>query len=233
MDATWGIRVPDKKPDKIRSHCNSCGGERNHLVLHMEDSTWFEEVNEGRNSISGSDTYFLLKCGGCDAVHLRHESTFSEDFSDGPTVRLYPPAVSRRQPTWARDMAWPLGSDAETTIGELLEEIYAALQSDSRRSAAMAIRALLEVVMIDKVGDQGAIGKNISAFFAAGYVPVASQDLFRDTIMEAGNAAMHRSWKPSAHHLEVLMDLTEWLVASLYVHPQQAASLKIPPRKSH
>jgi hypothetical protein len=227
-----GNRVPDQMADKIRSHCNSCGGERNHVVLHREYSTWYEDVNEGRNTISGSDTYFLLKCGGCDAVHLRHESAFSE-FFDGPKVRLYPPAVSRRQPTWSRDMAWPLGNDAETTIGELLEEIYAALQSDSRRSAAMAIRALLEVVMIDKVGDQGAIGKNISAFFAAGYVPVASQDLFRDTLMEAGNAAMHRSWKPSAQHLEVLMDLTEWLVASLYVHPQQAASLKtkIPPRK--
>lgn len=45
---------------------------------------------------------------------------------------------------------------------------------------------------------------------------------------------MHRSYEPTKEHLEVLMDLTEWLIASIYVHPSAAANVKekIPQRKS-
>ncbi|HEV2900666.1 MAG TPA: hypothetical protein VGX71_23060, partial [Pseudaminobacter sp.] len=68
---------------------------------------------------------------------------------------------------------------------------------------------------------------------AAGYVPPKSHQLFRQTLIEGGHAAMHRGWKPSTHELETMMDLAEWLVASIYVHPQQAASVQanIPLRK--
>ena len=81
----------------------------------------------------------------------------------------------------------------------------------------------LEVVMIDKIEDQGTIGKNVTAFLEAGFVPKLSQEVFRSTLIEAGHAAMHRSYEPTKEHLEVLLDLTEWLIASIYVHPASAA----------
>lgn len=98
----------------------------------------------------------------------------------------------------------------------------------------MGIRAALEIVMIDKVADHETIGKNVSKFLEAGFVPKASHQLFEDTMIEAGHAAMHRSYEPTKEHLEVLMDLTEWLIASIYVHPSAAAKVKekIPQRKS-
>lgn len=215
----------------IKSHCNKCSGERNHLVLHREHSSWTEDVNGGRNSISGADTYYMLKCAGCDEFQLRHESWFSENWPDEPTVRLYPPALSRRRPPWMLDLAFKAG--VPTVVEELLTEIYVALQNDTRRSAAMAIRSLLETIMIDKVTDQGTLGKNASAFIAAGFIPPAFEKLFRDTLIEAGNAAMHRAWKPTDVQLNALMDLTEWLVASIYIHPDHAAAVqgKLPARK--
>src|SRR5690606_7633566 len=107
-------------------------------------------------------------------------------------------------------------------------------QNDSRRLAVMGIRAALEVVMIDKVDDQGTIGKNVAAFLKAGYVPPVSHDLFRSTLIEAGHAAMHRSYQPTQEHLEVLLDLTESLIATIYVHPNSAAKVqaKLPKRPS-
>ncbi|MER8638694.1 DUF4145 domain-containing protein [Mesorhizobium sp. M1365] len=215
----------------VKSHCNKCGGERNHLVLHREHSSWVEDVDGGRNSISGSDTYYMLKCAGCDEVQLRHESWFSENYPDDePTVRLYPPALSRRRPQWMLDLAFKSG--VSTVVEELLTEIYVALQNDARRSAAMAIRSLIETIMIDKVQDQGTLGKNVDAFIAAGFIPSASEAFFRGTLIEAGNAAMHRAWKPTVSQLNAMMDLTEWLVSSIYIHPEQAAAVqgKLPAR---
>ena len=220
--------------ETIRSNCNKCGGPKNHTVLHRENTSWDEDLGHG-NSIWGTDTYLLVKCGGCDDVHLRHESSFSEDHNDGePTVIHYPPALSRQMPEWIGGLGWVVGSSTRSTIASFLREIYAALQNDSRRLAAMGIRAVLELVMIDKVTDHGAIGKNVTEFLAAGYVPVVSHDLFKDTMIEAGHAAMHRSYQPTKEHLEVLMDLTEWLIVSIYVHPARAAKVKanIPQRSA-
>ncbi|WP_436249049.1 DUF4145 domain-containing protein [Mesorhizobium amorphae] len=217
-----------------KSHCNTCGGERNQRILHRESTNWRDDA-QGGFSLSGSDDYFFLRCAGCEDYQFRHETFFSEDDPQGgPRVRLYPSAVSRREPTWSRDMIWALGPSTQEAIGELLTEIYTALQNDSRRSAAMAIRALTETIMVDKVGDQGAFGDNVKAFLAAGYVPPKSEKLFRETLIEGGHAAMHRSWKPTVTELETMMDLTEWLVASIYVHPRQAAAVqaRIPPKST-
>jgi hypothetical protein len=127
-----------------------------------------------------------------------------------------------------------MGDTVEHGIMQVLGEVYVALQNGSRRLAAMGIRAALELVMIDKIGgDKGSIGSNVSAFIAAGFVPPHFESLFRDTMMEAGNAAMHRNYQPSKEHLDVLMDLTEWLVVSIYEHPVRAAKVTaaIPPRR--
>ncbi|MER8553592.1 DUF4145 domain-containing protein [Mesorhizobium sp. M1217] len=129
------------------------------------------------------------------------------------------------------DLAFRAG--VSSVVEELLTEIYSALQNDARRSAAMAIRSLIETIMIDKIQDQGTLGKNVDAFIAAGFIPSASDAFFRGTLIEAGNAAMHRAWKPTVAQLNAMMDLTEWLVSSIYIHPEQAAAVqgKLPARK--
>jgi hypothetical protein len=53
---------------------------------------------------------------------------------------------------------------------DLMEEIYTAVQAGSRRLSAMGIRALLETVMIQKVGDKGSFKANVDALLEAGYV---------------------------------------------------------------
>jgi Tfp pilus assembly major pilin PilA len=69
-----------------RAHCNNCGGDRKHDVLHVESTCW--EDNESH--VEGGDRYEMLRCAGCEQVKLRHTSTFSED--DEPTVVYYPPS---------------------------------------------------------------------------------------------------------------------------------------------
>ena len=152
---------------KIKAHCNSCSGETNRSVLHSEDQRWDEEVNPGFH-IYGSETFKMIKCCGCGSIKLRHTSWFSEacDEQGNPFVEVnyYPPATSKSIPTWLPELGFPLGSDEEQYVSQLLKEIYSALHNDSRRLAVIGARALLEHIMVSKVDDQDSFKKNLEKF---------------------------------------------------------------------
>ncbi|MEE2952251.1 MAG: DUF4145 domain-containing protein [Pseudomonadota bacterium] len=215
-----------------RYHCNECGSETNHDLLHKHVSTWSETIDE-RHEINGGESHKLVRCCGCEFVHLVVESWFSE--VDEITVRHYPPLVSREKPAWiARLDDIFEGNEATREIADFLNEIYSALQNNSRRLALMGIRALLERMMVEKVGDTGRIGENVKKFVEQGYVAPQMEETFRAVLIEGGHAAMHRGYKPGPVELNTYMDLTEWLVASVYVHPSQSAVVRnrIPKRGS-
>ena len=221
-------------PATTQAHCNTCGGTRKHDVLFSKRKHWDDSVDGGRHSISGTDTYSLIACGGCETIHLKHDSTFSEDTElDGSaivTTNYYPPATSRRTPTWLGSKNSPFWYGG-TVIEQWLKEIYSAVQNDSRRLAVMGIRSLLETVMIEKVGDSGSIGTNVKNFIAEGYIAQKNEETFRLQV-EAGHAGMHRNYVPTKEELDVLLNITESLIETVYVNPHQAKTLKeIPPRK--
>ena len=45
------------KTNEMKSHCNTCGGDRTHKVLISEGSTWEDEEDR----ISGGANYHMLK----------------------------------------------------------------------------------------------------------------------------------------------------------------------------
>lgn len=90
----------------------------------------------------------------------------------------------------------------------------------------MGIRALVEQVMIDQVGDKGRFVENIQAFFDAGHVALNQQSMFKDTLIEAGHAAMHRDFQPSADTVNTLLDIIEGIMHSIYYAPMLADNVK-------
>jgi hypothetical protein len=201
-------------------------------VLHSERSAWDE--SEEDNRLEGEDEYSLIRCKGCDTVHLRHEYWVTGDYDDRgePKVHwvFYPRALSRRKPPWLSSFDSPFWYGG-TFIEKILKEIYSALQNGSISLATIGVRALIEHIMIEKCGDSGTISGNIEAFFAAGHVSAADQPAFRDKLMEIGNATMHRGFEPTQSDLETLLDMTESLIASIYVHPLRVQNLRaVPPR---
>jgi hypothetical protein len=217
-------------PDHVKAHCNTCFGQTNHLLLFEHSVTWSDDDTP----ISGGDDYRFVRCAGCGSLRLKHENWFSEDRDDygdqNVTISYYPPALSRRRPIWLTDPEGPFYFGG-TEIEKLLKEIYSALQNDSRRLALMGIRALLELVMIEQVSDSGQIGKNVDRFLEQGFVPTINHEMFRFQLIEAGHAAMHRRYVPEKADIEVLMQITESLIETIYVHPAKAKRLgKIPAR---
>jgi hypothetical protein len=97
----------------------------------------------------------------------------------------------------------------------------------------MGIRACLEHVMVNEVGDQGSFLKNMNKFQEEGYISRIQRENL-DLIIEAGHATMHRSFHPSVAQTNVLVDITESILESIYINSNKAKALKnkIPARKN-
>jgi hypothetical protein len=214
-----------------KAHCNACGPDRNHEVLRSVRKEGEEQIEEGI-SIWWVDEYELLTCAGCEVVTLRHTHRFSED--DNAKVTYYPPAAARRRPRWMGSLRYKNFSfdRGASTLHSLLDEIYVALDNDSRALAGMGIRAILDKIMAEKIGEKRTFKESIEAFEGAGHV---SRDEGKrlDTIIEAGHAATHRSWRPSATDLHVLLDVMESIIERLYIHEGTIEELakRVPARK--
>lgn len=207
-----------------KAHCNKCGGDRNHEVLHSEKSEWEDKVNP----VSGDDTYETLKCLGCDNIKLRHTSSCSA--VDENIINYFPPAIFRRTPEWFDELWSELHLDYKF-VEILLKEVYVALQNNLPSLAAMGIRSLIEKVMVSKTGDQGGFVNNLAAFEKLGYVSRIQRERL-ETILEAGHATIHRTFIPSTKDVITLVDLTEHIVETVYLHEAKVDELKkrVPPR---
>ncbi len=199
-----------------KAHCNKCDGSRNHEVLHSEKSSWKNE------DVSGGDEYETLKCSGCESIKLRHTSWFSEH--DYDTINYFPPAIFRRTPEWFDQLWLELSADDEF-VEKLLMEIYVALQNNLPRLATMGVRSLLEQVMVSKTGDKGSFGKNLHEFETLGYVSRIQRERL-EAILDAGHAAIHRTFVPTKRDVITLVDLTEHIVETVYLHEAKIDALK-------
>jgi hypothetical protein len=151
-----------------------------------------------------------------------------------PTINYYPPAVFRKPPDWLADLSIQCVFDSDRDfLVDFIKEIYVAIHNDCRRSAVMAVRALLEQVMIDKVGDLGSFDKNMQQFQVEGFVSERQRKVLHNVI-DAGHATIHRGFKPSKEDLIAVVNIAESIVEAAYINEQRASGLskRVPPRKS-
>jgi len=188
-----------KKTEKI--HCNKCGHETNNEVLLNRTS----RGRDDRYQIDWSTIYDVFECLGCEDVSLRRKHYFSEWGPGEHEEDFYPPRIARRLPKWKTD----LSSDIE----KLLEEVYTALQADSKSLAMMGARALIDMVIVDKVGDAGSFPKKLTALENAGYLSAKNRATL-EAALDVGNAASHRGHRPKTRHVQQVMDIVENLLQS-------------------
>jgi hypothetical protein len=206
-----------------QAHCNDCGPSTNHDILATEKRI----SGQSQGGSHFYDLYEMLKCRGCDAVTLRHTSGASE--SDIVTIGYYPAAMARRRPRWVdSDMLMLLGlsetSDVPAAICEMLREIYAAVQNNSLRLAVMGIRAVLETVMVEKIGNIRSFTGKLDAFEKAGYLSVRQRGHL-DTALAAGHATIHRGWKPTNRDVDLILDIAESIIEVAYLHDRRVDAL--------
>jgi hypothetical protein len=232
----------------IRHRCRICLVETNHRI-QFATSLWRsypyddQDREQYGDTYEEQDDYILIQCCGCDDIRLKVTSRtelYGNPYEDSV---VYPPDQIRHWPEWVytdlqmapnifgRPEKNPGRRELLAEIRKFLREIYQALGGGSHRLAIMGVRALVERIMIQEVGDRHSFEQNINAFFESGYVAVAQQEMFRSQI-EAGHAAMHRGWEPKRDDVMTVLDIVESLIKALYVDQKRAATVakRIPPR---
>ena len=212
------------------SYCNGCTGLRRHEVLYRKDFSWYEDIADRDNTVYLDETYEVLECLGCSTVSLRHKSSpFDPNEHESPvTVAYYPPAIYRRIPEWIPALK---ASGSNPLVCDLVQEIYIAIYDQSYRLAAMGIRALLESVMIDKIGDQGTFAKNLKKLGEEGFISKRQEQIL-SAVISVGNATIHRGVSPTDQEVVTSLNIVESITELIYLGEKRASSIKknIPPR---
>jgi hypothetical protein len=201
--------------EMTKAHCNRCGGQTNQEILFSSRHDAFAEPL----GYVVQELFETLRCHGCDKLTTRVTTFFSDKEGDFYAVQ-YPPVMARRTPDWIE-----IPDEIPPVVIDLMYEVYTAVQNRLARLAAMGIRAALEYLIIDKVEDQGMFTKNLDAFQAAGYISLRQRNSV-EAILEAGHASIHRGWEPKENDITTLLDITESVIESVYLHEDQARNLE-------
>ncbi|WP_159007488.1 DUF4145 domain-containing protein [Bradyrhizobium sp. S69] len=208
----------------VMAPCSDCVGKRKHKIL-FETAQYEEETVE---------KYAMIECCGCGRISMGYQRVWKYDGSVDNDY--FPSPVSRKEPNWVY-WVW-LGQFRASDEKEaaklmfLLREIYRAVHGGQYRLAAMGIRALLEQVMIMKVGDLPTFNDKLDAFQRDGYISAIQRGSMRATL-DVGDAAMHRGFVPTEQDLNVALDVVEGVMAPIFGHANEAEALakRVPPRK--
>jgi hypothetical protein len=208
--------------------CNECGRTSRHVVraeyrqADDNDGVIFEQLHS------------VMECGGCGMVTFRTRQWFSEmqDYTQDPVYQynFYPPRFERAMPVWFVELP--------DSIQDILLETYNAFYYEQNFLAAVGIRTALDMAIVEKVGDVGSFGDKIDLLLERGLINEDERNLLK-TALDAGSAAAHRGYQPPHEDLNVMLDILESALSSLFVREVQRARLKasaeqlgerIPPR---
>jgi hypothetical protein len=202
-------------------------GETNHFVLAKREQPGEAPVDnspfaDDDSTVQWCDTYEMLECCGCENVTLRKIFWFSE-WND-EQVTYYPPKISRRIPPWHDHLP--------DTMKSLFREVYSALGSDSGALVMMGAKALIDLAIVERVGDVGSFERKLEALQKAGFVSEFNLKIL-EAALEAGNAAAHRGHRPESKHIQQVMSIVENMVENMYMLEPFARQLKqsTPPRQ--
>ena len=211
--------------EKLKLHCNYCLGLRKHSVLFSKAQEHHEECEEGHDYFE-KIVYQLAECDGCESITLY--TSWSNSGQWDPIEDQWPPKISRRQPKWMLELF--LSENISNPFKhEFIGEIYSSLKAGNLRLTVLGVRALLEQIMLEHVGDQGTFQKNLDAFESGGFLSRVQREAL-GPVIEAGHASMHRGFKATGKEVEAILDVTENVIESIYVAKQRSAGLNIPPR---
>jgi len=202
---------------KDKAHCRKCGGERWHFILAKEDRAWSED--EGR--VSGSDSWQILECCGCETITFRHTDWFSEitDPDGTPILKKdqYPPSSSRKSPEWLNDLYVCVNIDEILFVG-LLVDIYATMGLKAFSLSAMGARTVVDWLVTKAVGDVGTFRQKLEKMRDMNKITPERVDVIY-AAFDAASAAAHRGHSPTESELSTILDIMERLLYDLVVKP--------------
>jgi hypothetical protein len=223
----------NESPKTEQIFCNCCLIKTNHIVHHSFLKTkvtghyrWIDD-NSIESQIDWQYVYSVLECRGCETVTFRKNSYFSEyEDNEQPLSEYYPVRISRCLPNWVTDLP--------EDMQDLMTEVYTAFWSNNRRLATMGIRSLFDMYCEDQLGgDHGNFGVKLDLLQERKIISDEEKNIFQKTIVDFGNSATHRRFKPKYKDLEVLVQILEYLLNAYVVElrgNRLKDSVSLPPK---
>ncbi len=194
------------------------------------------------SQVWGQIDYRILRCRGCGAVYFQTGRVFSEDeeYRTNPnsgenesylpvTIEYWPAPTKREKPGWS--FALP---SIDEDLSSLFEEIYMALNNDLRVLSAIGIRTAFDrASALLKVDPSATFAEKLTALVKLGRIGMSEQEAL-ETITEAGSAAAHRGWQPTAIELDTMMNILEGFLHRTFLLNAEAEKLKkrVPTRRN-
>ncbi len=224
-------------PEKIRAECPSCGGMRNAYVRGKHATSSYDDDY----GTSSEDTGMILECCGCGEIFFRRDFWFSEceqigqhpvtgelRREGGTKTTYWPPLVERKPPRWIDDIEM-----ADVTLGNLLSEMYTALNNDLRVLAAIGARTAFDRSSeLLGVNSNLPFNQKLDRLVTMGKISTDERATL-EVLVDAGGAAAHRGWKPRAREVNTMMDVVEAFLHRAFILGDGIKNLKaaVPPRK--
>jgi hypothetical protein len=195
-----------------KSFCYNCDKDTNQNILFKEHQFEPQEIifrnEEGDQSQTAweikADIWIISKCLGCERINFKHIGRRSPD-QRTDDIFYFPWKRDRHYPKWIFQL--PI------KYLEILEEVYAAITMESNILALMGIRTVLDVYMVDKVGDVGNFKQKLNKLVEEQIISKSKVKVLEAAI-EAGNASAHRGFKPDRQTLFQVLDIVENLLQS-------------------
>lgn len=193
--------------------CPKCDGER-HCEVHGHTTTNWDWSN-GQNSQEGGADHWLLECRGCKHVFYVRDTWFSEDYdqrydSDGNVITelvrtkiAYPPFMSKKSQDLLEKM-----SDLDGQLFQMMLEIYSGYWNENYILTSIGLRTVFELVANQLGIHVERFAAKLSELKSRGWISDKEFEIL-EAIVEAGNAAAHRSWRPSRAQVKEMLSLTE------------------------
>ena len=214
------------KASIVKMPCHKCGHSTQQTVVFKEDELdvqeiFFEKLKGEPRYIVIARSWKIAKCNGCGSINakveIRHRANkVTEVFTFPKTKADY------CEP-------WIFGLDVKYI--EIFSEIFNAISHESYTLATMGMRLVLDMFMDEKIGNSGTFKERLGKLKKKGFVSDSQIDLC-NSIIETGNAASHRGYRPNLEQTKKLLSIVKSIM-KIEVLKGDAADLlkKVPSRK--
>ena len=223
--------------------CPRCNGVRRCNVHGEHEYRWVHETDH--HSMSGSITFKILECRGCELPffwqsswnsentdHQLNEETGEWDETAIHSVETFPPADTPKKAAVRPDWTWNLHK-RDSNLSRIMLEVYSAAEADLLLLASVGLRAALdrtsELVGIDAAEP---MDKKIGELQKGGWVGETEAETLR-VVANAGNAAAHQGWAPQAEEFKHLRETIEQFIYRALIMGKRALEIapQIPARQ--
>jgi len=194
-----------RKNNKI--FCHHCKVETKQTVLFEKgeiitpEVVLFDEQGKRKESVWTIEAriWKISECMGCEEINLNVYMRHSP-FEDDTLIHHFPTKDFRPFPMWITHL--------NKDFTELLSEIYFSLNAGNIRLPLMGARTLLDMFIVDKIGDTGTFKNKLQKLVDEKYITNSSRELL-DLALEYGNATIHRGYQPTKEEINGVLDIIE------------------------